>query len=160
LRESENYAEKVSVAGPDRLDCGAFLMSGNLHLPVPAMIISGPVYRGSFSVMTLIFLGAILLSGPAWCSQFCYFGAIDSAVAGEAGRFTGQEQDGTEEHLPPAGNSSCTVAEGIRSRCRDLRWAGIITGVAGLLIIFFFNAQRKKMIHCTVWCPVGTLTVT
>ena len=61
-----------------------FLMTGDLHLPVPALIISGPLYRGELSVMTLIFLSAVLLSGPAWCSQYCYFGAIDSAFAGKS----------------------------------------------------------------------------
>lgn len=136
-----------------------FLMSGNLHLPVPAMIISGPVYRGSFSVMTLIFLGAILLSGPAWCSQFCYFGAIDSAV-------TGGKQAGTPVRNRMAmKNTFLLLAVAVALILRvsgagaDVALAaGIITGVAGLLIIFFFSRTRKKMIHCTVWCPVGTLT--
>lgn len=136
-----------------------FLMSGNLHLPVPAMIISGPIYRGSFSVMTLIFLGAILLSGPAWCSQFCYFGAIDSAVTGSK-----------RAALPVRNrmalkNTFLLLAIGVALALRvsgagsDVALAaGIITGVAGLLIIIFLSRTRKKMIHCTVWCPVGTLT--
>ncbi|MDX2431826.1 MAG: hypothetical protein QNK35_12895, partial [Bacteroides sp.] len=29
-----------------------FLMSGKLHLPVPMMILAGPIYRGHISVMT------------------------------------------------------------------------------------------------------------
>jgi polyferredoxin len=136
-----------------------FLLSGNLHLPVPAMIISGPLYRGSFSVMTLIFLGAILLSGPAWCSQFCYFGAIDSAVAG------GRQVMKPVRNRMALKNSflllSIAVALLLRmsgAGAETALAAGIITGIAGLLIIFFLSRNRKKMIHCTVWCPVGTLT--
>lgn len=137
----------------------AFLMSGNLHLPVPAMIISGPLYRGSFSVMTLIFLGAILLSGPAWCSQFCYFGAIDSAVAG------GKPVLAPVRHRMALKNSFLLLAIAVALLLRvsgagadTALAAGIITGIAGLLIIIFLSRSRKKMIHCTVWCPVGTLT--
>jgi ferredoxin-type protein NapH len=31
--------------------------------------------------MTILFLSTVLLSGPAWCSYFCYFGALDNAAA-------------------------------------------------------------------------------
>ena len=55
-----------------------FLMTGKLHLPVPMMILAGPVYRGHLSVMSILFVSTLVLSGPAWCSHLCYFGAIDS----------------------------------------------------------------------------------
>ena len=55
-----------------------FLMTGKLHLPVPMMILAGPIYRGHTSVMTILFLSTVILSGPAWCSHLCYFGAIDN----------------------------------------------------------------------------------
>ena len=136
-----------------------FLLSGNLHLPVPAMIISGPVYRGSFSVMTLIFLGAVLLSGPAWCSQFCYFGAIDSAFAG------GKSSPGTGRNRMALKNTFLLLAVLVALVMRisgagaDLALAaGIITGITGLIIIVILSRTRRRMIHCTVWCPVGTLT--
>ena len=58
-----------------------FLMTGKLHLPVPMMIIGGPLYRGELSVMTLLFISTLVLTGPAWCSQLCYFGAIDNTIA-------------------------------------------------------------------------------
>jgi polyferredoxin len=135
-----------------------FLMTGELHLPVPALIISGPLYRGELSVMTLIFLSAVLLSGPAWCSQYCYFGAIDSAFA-----------KNRSASSPPARrlalkNSflflSIAVALLLRitGASRDSALvAGVTTGVTGLAIIVFFTRRSGKMIHCTVWCPVGTL---
>jgi polyferredoxin len=136
-----------------------FLMTGELHLPVPALIISGPLYRGELSVMTLIFLSAVLLSGPAWCSQFCYFGAIDSAVTG------GRPAAAPVRNKTALKNTFLLLAIAVALVLRvtgagaDVALAaGIITGVAGLLIILFLSRTRKKMIHCTVWCPVGTLT--
>ncbi len=135
-----------------------FLMTGDLHLPVPALIISGPLYRGELSVMTLIFLSAVLLSGPAWCSQYCYFGAIDSAFAGKRSRSS-----------PPRNrlalkNSFLILAIAIALLLRitgaghgTALTAGVITGITGLGVIYFATRNSKKMIHCTVWCPVGTL---
>ena len=32
-----------------------FLMTGKLHLPIPMMILAGPIYRGQLSVMTILF---------------------------------------------------------------------------------------------------------
>lgn len=135
-----------------------FLMTGELHLPVPALIISGPLYRGELSVMTLIFLSAVLLSGPAWCSQYCYFGAIDSAFAGK------RKASSPQAHRLALKNSFLFLAISIALLLRIsgagkemALAAGIVTGVAGLLIIAFISRRRGKMIHCTIWCPVGTL---
>lgn len=135
-----------------------FLMSGELHLPVPALIISGPLYRGELSVMTLIFLSAVVLSGPAWCSQYCYFGAIDSAFAGRNGR------SAPIRHLKALKNSFLILSIAVALLLRIIGagqgvalTAGIVTGITGLGIIAFISRRRGKMIHCTVWCPVGTL---
>lgn len=135
-----------------------FLMTGELHLPVPALIISGPLYRGELSVMTLIFLSAVVLSGPAWCSQYCYFGAIDSAFAGKKGR------PAPIRNRLALKNSFLILAIAAALLLRITGAgkgvalaAGIASGVTGLLIIGFISRRRGKMIHCTVWCPVGTL---
>src|ERR1035437_2270596 len=58
-----------------------FLMTGKLHLPIPVMILAGPIYRGQLSVMTILFLSTVILTGPAWCSQLCYFGAFDNLAS-------------------------------------------------------------------------------
>lgn len=135
-----------------------FLMTGELHLPVPALIISGPLYRGELSVMTLIFLSAIILSGPAWCSQYCYFGAVDSAFAGKNG------QSHPIRNSLALKNSFLILAIAVALLLRIIGagkgvalTAGIVTGITGLGIIAFISRRRGKMIHCTVWCPVGTL---
>ncbi len=143
-----------------------FLMTGKLHLPIPAVIIAGPVYRFSSWFMPMLFLSSILLSGPAWCSHLCYFGAVDSIAA-------------HKRNSPKK-----------KSRFRELMWQrkplfriyvfigvvlialllrllngspGIATLFAilffalGLLIIFTVSRRRGVMAHCTIWCPVGTL---
>jgi len=136
-----------------------FLMTGNLHLPVPALIISGPLYRGELSVMTLIFLSAVLLSGPAWCSQYCYFGAIDSAFAGKKARSYPVENRLALKNSFLVLAIAAALLLRIAGAGKEIALAaGAATGVAGLLIIGFITRRRGKMIHCTVWCPVGTLT--
>ncbi|MBK9389736.1 MAG: 4Fe-4S binding protein [Bacteroidetes bacterium] len=64
-----------------------FLMTGKLHLPIPMMILGGPIYRGQLSVMTILFISTVVLTGPAWCSHLCYFGAFDNmASSGKTSR--------------------------------------------------------------------------
>ena len=58
-----------------------FLMTGKLHLPIPMMILAGPIYRGQLSIMTILFLSTVILTGPAWCSHLCYFGAFDNLAS-------------------------------------------------------------------------------
>lgn len=58
-----------------------FLMTDKLHLPVPFMIAAGPVYRAQMTIMPILLLSSILISGPAWCSHYCYFGAWDGLMA-------------------------------------------------------------------------------
>ena len=66
----------LGLAGFER-----FLMTGKLHLPIPVMILSGPIFRGTIGFMPILFLSTLLISGPAWCSQLCYFGAMDNLAA-------------------------------------------------------------------------------
>jgi hypothetical protein len=67
----------IGLLGADK-----FLMTGKLHLPIPMMILAGPIYRGQLSIMTILFLSTVILTGPAWCSQLCYFGAFDNLASG------------------------------------------------------------------------------
>ena len=47
-----------------------FLMTpGKLHLPVPALIAAGPLFRGERFFMPILFGTTLLLVGPAWCSH-------------------------------------------------------------------------------------------
>ncbi len=135
-----------------------FLMTGKLHLPVPMMILAGPIYRGHASVMTILFLSTILLSGPAWCSHLCYFGALDSVSSGRKTR------------RGPIGNKwalkwtmiSLVIAAAVTLR---LIKAPVLTatlvaggfGIVGLGIILLISRKEGRMVHCTAYCPIGTI---
>ncbi len=134
-----------------------FLMTGKLHLPVPAMIIAGPVYRGQISFMTILFLSTVVLTGPSWCSHLCYFGAIDNWAA-----------SGLKLRNKPVKNLyrwkytlfALFMIVVIIFRCLGISHmaatlSGILFGIAGLLIMLTFSRKYNKMIHCTLYCPVG-----
>jgi ferredoxin-type protein NapH len=133
-------------------------MTGKLHLPIPMMIIAGPIYRGQLSVMTILFLSTVVLTGPAWCSQLCYFGAFDNLASG--GKTS-------KEILKHKGAIKSTIlilvivmAIILRFFKIDLLLSTLIAmgfGLTGIAIMIIFSLKRKKMVHCVMYCPVGTL---
>ena len=143
----------LGLAGYER-----FLMTGKLHLPIPAMILSGPLYRGELSIMSLLFVSTIVLSGPAWCSHLCYFGAVDNLFS------TRKKSHNALKHKNPI---KFTLLAIIVIVTLVLRWysvpiwlstvIGLLFGVMGLAIIVFFSRRRGKMVHCVLYCPIGTL---
>jgi len=136
-----------------------FLMTGKLHLPVPALIIGGPLYRMQLSFMPILFLSTIVLSGPAWCSHLCYFGAFDNMAA--SGKNKRNQVLKNRNILKYSFLSILIIASvlfhfaGVNNVVSTT--AGIIAGIGGILIIPGFSGRKKKMVHCTVYCPVGTL---
>jgi ferredoxin-type protein NapH len=136
-----------------------FLMTGELHLPIPVMIMSGPVFRGELSIMTFLFLSTLILTGPAWCSQLCYFGAIDNLSA--------------QKNKPAKGRIKNRTALKfsflflIIVVTLLLRWfhvplristiVAVLFGIGGILVIMTFSRKKGKMIHCLTWCPIGTI---
>jgi len=135
-----------------------FLMSGKLHLPVPMMILAGPIYRGHLSVMSILFVSTLVLSGPAWCSHLCYFGAIDSISSTGKTRRT------------PIRNKwalKSTVLLLVIAGAIVLRWmkVPVLTatllaggfGVVGLGLILLVSIKEGRMVHCTTYCPIGTI---
>ncbi|MFC2129220.1 4Fe-4S binding protein [Bacteroidota bacterium] len=135
-----------------------FLMTGKLHLPIPMMIISGPIYRGQFSIMTILFLSTILLSGPAWCSHFCYFGALDSIGAGSMKR---RKTLGKIWQLKVPILlliiASAILLRMFKVDVLQATYLAVSFGLIGLVIIVIYSARTGKMVHCLVWCPVGTV---
>jgi ferredoxin-type protein NapH len=135
-----------------------FLMTGKLHLPVPMMILGGPIYRGQLSVMTILFLSTVVLTGPAWCSQLCYFGAFDNLASG--GKTS-------KEILRYKGAIKSTIVVLVIAMAIFLRWMNVPRlistliavgfGIAGILIMILFSYKRKKMVHCVMYCPIGTI---
>jgi ferredoxin-type protein NapH len=135
-----------------------FLMTGKLHVPVPAMIIAGPIYRGQLSVMTILFLSTVILTGPAWCSQLCYFGAFDGIAS------RGRTQRGGVKHKLAI---KATILLLIILVTILLRWfnvpsliatiLAIAFGIVGVTVMIWYSRKQKKMIHCIAFCPVGTV---
>jgi ferredoxin-type protein NapH len=133
-----------------------FLMTGKLHLPVPAMILAGPVYRNQISVMTILFLSTIILTGPAWCSHLCYFGAIDGLMASR------RSNHGKLRYKSPIRHSLFIIVILTTFIFRVFKTdplycllAGILFGLIGLGIILFYSGKKGKMMHCILFCPVG-----
>jgi polyferredoxin len=136
-----------------------FLMTGSLHLPIPALIAAGPLYRGDGFFMLILFAVTLVLVGPAWCSHLCYIGAWDNLAA---------------SRKPRAGSLSGWT--------RTLRWliclavlavAGLlggsgqpvslaigvaaVFGLAGVGIMLIWSRRTGIMTHCTTYCPMGLL---
>lgn len=148
-------------AGLGLSGAGAFLMTGQLHLPVPVMVLAGPLFRGDGYFMPLLFLAAVLLAGPAWCSWLCYFGAWDGQAASRRTR-----------PLPlPAGWKlwrpailALTVIIALVLRRTGVPagyaiWLAVLFGLAGAGIMVWQSRQRGVMVHCLTWCPLGWLAV-
>lgn len=143
----------LGLAGATR-----FLMTGALHLPVPALIVAGPVYRGGGYFMPILYLTTLLLVGPGWCAHLCYIGAADNACAG-FGRKTPKRLSRT---LPYWRGASLVLALGLAA---GLRLAGVGPtyalalaagfGLAGLGIMATASRQTGVMVHCTAYCPIG-----
>ena len=137
-----------------------FLMTGKLHLPIPMMIVAGPVYRLELSFMPILFLSTVLLSGPAWCSQLCYFGAIDGLMSKKKGR-------GIKITIRRLGELKLYGLTFIIFTAVLLRMLNVpvlyttllagLFGIIGLLLIIVFSGRTGRMINCISWCPVGTL---
>jgi polyferredoxin len=136
-----------------------FLMSGTLHLPVPALILSGPLYRGGGVFMILLLLGAVAVVGPGWCSHLCYIGAWDDGASKT------RRSAATDKPLSPSIRYGILGAAlllpilfryaGIGNAAATLTAAGF--GAAGVGVMIFFSTRRGQMVHCTAYCPVGAL---
>ena len=135
-----------------------FLMTGKLHLPLPFMILAGPIYRAGISFMTILFLSTVLLSGPAWCSYFCYFGALDNAAA-----------KGRTDRKPLKNKwlwkyTLVALVIFFALLFRFLGFSGLQTlipalvlGSVGLVIMILLSRRKGKMVHCVAFCPIGTI---
>jgi ferredoxin len=135
-----------------------FLMTGTLHLPVPALILAGPLYRGEGLFMPILLGVSLLLTGPAWCSYLCYIGAWDDRLARLA--------SGPPSPLPAwtphmrAGLLAATLIVPPALRLLGVSWTwalglAAVFGVIGVLVMAFFTRRSGTMVHCTTYCPIG-----
>lgn len=137
-----------------------FLMTGELHLPVPAVILAGPLYRGAGFFMPILFLSTIILVGPAWCSYLCYIGSWDQAASMVKRK---------PQALPKWRYSlriAILIIVPVAAILLRLLGAspfvaaafGIGFGVIGVIIMVFWSRKTGVMSHCITWCPIGPLT--
>ncbi len=133
------------------------MMTGRLHLPIPALIIGGPVFRGSGFFMPILFVSTVLLAGAAWCSHLCYIGSWDNLAsrhtrkAGSLPRWWSSARVGILFMI-------ILAALGLRWIGVNTRYAGIVAilyGLAGGVIILVISRSNGTMTHCTVYCPIG-----
>jgi polyferredoxin len=144
----------LGISGIDQ-----FLMTGKLHLPVPALIVAGPLFRGEGFFMPILFGSTLLLVGPAWCSHLCYIGAWDNAM----GIRTRPQKLPTWTPVV-RGAIFCMVvltAIGLRilqvSPLIAVSLAGLF-GITGVGVMVFISRKKGRMVHCTVFCPIGILS--
>ncbi len=136
-----------------------FLMTGKLHLPIPALIAAGPLYRGEGFFMLILFAVTLLLVGPAWCSHLCYIGAWDNWAAG--GKKRAGTLPGWAKHARwllcclvlllavILGKSGLPIALALVSAA--------VFGVGGLIVMLVWSRRSGIMSHCTSYCPMGLL---
>jgi ferredoxin len=135
------------------------MMTGKLHLPIPAMIIAGPVFRGSGFFMLILFLSTAIVVGAAWCSHLCYIGAWDNLISRKI-RWP-KELSSWSQPLRIGILGSVVFAALI------FRMAGmppmtatliaIFFGIAGVGIMIFISRINGVMTHCVVYCPIGLI---
>jgi ferredoxin len=136
-----------------------FLMTGKLHLPIPAMIISGPIYRGEGFFMPILFVSSIILAGPAWCSYLCYLGSWDLSAS------NGKRKP---QNLPSWKTAlRVTILVVVPVMAILLRFLGVSSllatilgltfGVVGAGVMIFWSRKTGVMAHCVTYCPIGLL---
>ncbi len=143
-----------------------FLMSGHLHMPAPFMIAAGPVFRGQMTIMPILLLSSIILSGPAWCSHYCYLGAWDSLAASRKStivKLNNKEREPIKNKWAWKWSFLVLVmASAIIFRLLGLSgwqsfWPALALALIGIGIMIFISKKHKKMVHCVAFCPIGTL---
>lgn len=135
-----------------------FLMTGKLHLPVPALIIAGPIYRGEGFFMPILFASTLVLVGPAWCSHLCYIGAWDNLNALAA-----------KPQSPPAWRhplrltiAALVILTAILLRLLDVPASIALTlaavfGLASVGVMLTLSRRLGLMFHCIAICPIGLI---
>jgi hypothetical protein len=144
----------LGLAGFERL-----LMTGHLHLPVPALVAAGPVYRGGGLFMPILFASSLLLVGPAWCSWLCYIGAWDDAFARRRKRPQALPRRRGRVRLLLLVVVLAT-AFGLGRNGAPAWLATVLAAALGLVgvgVMAVWSRRTGAMTHCTAYCPLGWL---
>lgn len=136
-----------------------FLMTGDIHVPVPAVIAGGPVFRGEGFFMPILLAATIILSGPAWCSYLCYFGSWDGLASAKLGKplITGTKIKNLRYFTLIIVVVFAAVMKYAGAKPLTAAYAGIIFGIIGVGIMIFISRKKGLMVHCTAYCPIGLI---
>ena len=138
-----------------------FLMSGKLHVPVPAVILAGPTFRGEGFFMPILLAVTLLLVGPSWCSHLCYFGGFDLlATSGRKRPMAHKKWFGTLRISLLLATVSVAVllrATGVSGVAAAMVAAAF--GAVGIAVMMFGSRKMGTMIHCAAVCPIGLVAV-
>jgi polyferredoxin len=139
-----------------------FLMTGKLHLPIPALIIAGPIYRGGGFFMLILLLSTILFVGPAWCSHLCYIGAWDN-LAAKIKKEPKMLKRKTTLKIRYSMILFVTLAAFLLNVLGQSGLVAFIVATAfgsiGIGVMIFLSRKFGYMVHCTTFCPIGGLVV-
>ncbi|MEN8154125.1 MAG: 4Fe-4S dicluster domain-containing protein [Acidobacteriota bacterium] len=138
-----------------------FMMTGEAHLPVPAMIAAGPIFRAAGFFMPILYLITLFLLGPAWCSHLCYIGGWDNLSSLRKkipGIFV------KDPRMWQGIMLAVLAAGAIILRLFNLPYAsiliyGLVWGMTGIFVIVLLSGKNGTMVHCTSYCPIGFLSV-
>jgi len=134
------------------------LMSEKLHFPIPAMILGGPLYRGELTFMVFLFIGTVIVSGPAWCSQLCYFGSLDLLLSGKKSkRFEPKNMYKIKYTILVLFILIVLILKILNVNTIIAIIFGTFFGITSLLVMIFLSKKHKRMIHCTYFCPIGSI---
>ena len=101
----------------------------------------------------------LLLVGPAWCSHLCYIGAWDNVMAAR-----------NKSRPLPKGTRSLrwTILALVVLTALGLRYmevpiltaviAASMFGLTGVGIMILVSRKMGTMVHCTTFCPIGSLS--
>ncbi|MGL5226705.1 MAG: 4Fe-4S binding protein [Bacteroidales bacterium] len=137
-----------------------FLMSGKLHFPIPGLILAGPVYRFEIGFMPILLISTILLSGPAWCSQLCYFGAFDHYASTRTKRrpkYTQKHKNSIRISVLILILSSAFILRMLNINEPYVSVLAVLFGFIGIGFMLFFSRKKGVMTHCSSFCPIGTV---
>ncbi len=135
------------------------LMTGKLHFPVPALIIGGPIFRCSGLFMIILLGSALVLTGPAWCSYLCYFGAWDNVAAVAKRKVPSSKSHQKTRVVVFFGIVLVALIMHILAVSHVVAvMAGAVLGIAGLVVIVMFSVKSGSMVHCHSYCPVGLVS--
>ena len=108
--------------------------------------------------MTLLFLSTVILTGPAWCSQLCYFGAFDNLASGKRpARYPLKNKYAIKTSLLILIIIVTLLLRWLKVNVITTTIIAITFGLGGIAVMVFLSRGKGKMIHCILYCPIGTI---